>query len=78
VAVPYEDGVQKLLAERYGPGPIEDIIDDITFERLYTALAAEKIARLVALEGSATRATKATGSTAGSPSTHRAACDPRS
>ena len=49
VDVPYEDGVQKLLAERYGAGPLEDILDGLAFERLHTALGADEMARLVEL-----------------------------
>lgn len=49
VEVPYEDGVQKVLAERYGAGPLEDILDQLTFERQYTALKAGEMARLVDL-----------------------------
>ena len=47
VEVPYEDGVQKVLAERYGAGPLHDILDQVTFERLHTALSADELARLV-------------------------------
>lgn len=49
VEVSYEDGVQKVLAERYGPGPLEDILDQVAFEPLHTALKAEEMARLVAV-----------------------------
>lgn len=48
VEVPYEDGAQKVLAERYGAGPLDDVLDQLAFERLYTALKPEEMARLVA------------------------------
>lgn len=48
VEVPYVDGAEKSLVERYGPGPLDDVLGQVSFVRLYTALSAEEIARLVA------------------------------
>lgn len=49
VELKYEDGAQKVLAERYGAGPLADVVDQLAFERLYTALKADEMARLVEL-----------------------------
>ncbi|ADG74116.1 peptidase S8 and S53 subtilisin kexin sedolisin [Cellulomonas flavigena DSM 20109] len=51
VDVPYEDDVQRVLVEKFGPGPLGDVVDELRFERLYTAVAPEKLDRLVAEAG---------------------------
>lgn len=47
VEVPYEDDVQRVLAEKYGAGPLEDIIDAVRFERLHNGLSVDELNRLV-------------------------------
>jgi len=47
VEVPYEDGVQRNLVDRYGPGSLEDVLDQINFERLYSSLSVPELGRLV-------------------------------
>jgi serine protease len=49
VEVPYEDGVQRTLAEKYGPGPLEELIDVLHFERLHTGVTPDELNRLVEL-----------------------------
>ena len=47
VDVPYEDGAERYLVERYGPGPLEDMSRDLVFTRLYTSVSPEELDRLV-------------------------------
>ncbi len=47
VEVPYEDGVERVLAEKYGARPLEDVIDEVRFERLHNGLSVEELNRLV-------------------------------
>jgi hypothetical protein len=47
VDVPYEDGVERYLVERYGPGPLGDMGRDLVFTRLYTSVSPEELDRLV-------------------------------
>jgi serine protease len=49
VDVPYQDGVERVLADRYGPGPLADLIDQLAFVRLYTAVDDGEMTRLVDL-----------------------------
>lgn len=51
VDVPYEDDVQRVLVEKFGPGPLGDLVDELRFERLYTAVGPEELDRLVAEAG---------------------------
>jgi hypothetical protein len=48
VDVPYEDGVEKQLFDRFGAGPLAALIDDIRFIRLYSSVTVEELDRLVA------------------------------
>lgn len=50
IAVPYVDGAEKNIGERYGFGPWRQIVAEhgaITLTRLYTSLPAERIQKLV-------------------------------
>lgn len=46
VDVPYADGIQLRLAQRYGPGPLEEVIGELHFERLHAGIEAEELRRL--------------------------------
>ncbi len=52
VDVPYADGAEKALGERYGFGPWQKLVAErgaLTFQRLYTALPPDRIQELVDL-----------------------------
>jgi len=47
VEVPYEDGVERDLFERFGPGPLGNLSGDLVFTRLYTSVNPEELAQLI-------------------------------
>ena len=47
VEVTYADGARARLADRYGPGPLADVVDQVTFVRLFSGSSVDEINRLV-------------------------------
>jgi hypothetical protein len=48
VEAPYEDGADEVVVERYGAGPLQDLVGRLSFTRLYTSVSVDELDELVA------------------------------